>query len=199
METVNPEDAGFSSARLRRIDNRMHRLVEDGQITGAVSLIARQGRVAHFEATGFLDLETRRPMECGTIFRLASMTKPITVTAVMMLFEEGLFLLDDPVSDFLPEFAQTKVFVRETADGMETTTLERSITIRHLLMHTSGITYGFYPEDPVSRIYAREQIGRPEETLATFVAVLRHYPWPTSLETDGHMGSPMMSWGDSSR
>jgi CubicO group peptidase (beta-lactamase class C family) len=169
METVRPEEVGFSSARLRRIDDRMRRLVEDGQIAGAVTLVARRGRLAHFEATGLVDLEARRPMPRDAIFRLASMTKPVTVTAVMMLFEEGHFLLDDPVADFLPDFAQTRVFVQETAEGLETADLERPITIRHLLMHTSGLTYGFYPDEPVSRLYAREQIGRPDEPLAAFV------------------------------
>lgn len=176
METVRPEDVGFSSARLRRIDDRMRRFVEEGRIAGAVTLVARRGGVAHFAATGLLDLEARRPMERDAIFRLASMTKPVTITAVMMLFEEGHFLLDDPVADFLPDFAQTKVFVRETATGLEVADLERPITIRHLLMHTSGLTYAFYPEDPVSRLYAREQIGRPDEPLADFVRRLAALP-----------------------
>jgi CubicO group peptidase (beta-lactamase class C family) len=168
METVRPEEVGFSSARLRRIDDRMRRLVEDGRIAGAVTLVARRGRLAHFEAAGLLDLGARRPMPRDAIFRLASMTKPVTVTAVMTLFEEGHFLLDDPVADFLPEFAQTRAFVRETADGVETADLERPITIRHLLMHTSGLTGAAYPDEPVSRLYAREQIGRPDEPLADF-------------------------------
>ncbi len=117
METVRPEEVGFSSVRLRRIDDRLGQLVEDGQITGAVTLVARRGRLVHFEATGLIDLEACRPMPRDAIFRLASMTKPVTITAVMMLFEEGHFLLDDPVANFLPDFAHTKVFVRETCSG----------------------------------------------------------------------------------
>jgi CubicO group peptidase (beta-lactamase class C family) len=105
-------------------------------------------------------------MERDAIFRIASMTKPITVTATLMLFEEGHFLLDDPIASFIPEFAQTKVFVREFANGVEVTDLERPITIRHLLTHMSGLIYGFYPDDPVSRIFAREQAGWPDEPLA---------------------------------
>jgi CubicO group peptidase (beta-lactamase class C family) len=166
MDSVAPEDVGFSSTRLRRIGDTMRRFVGDGKLAGAVTLVARQGRLANFEATGQMDAEAGRPMELDAIFRIASMTKPITVTAALMLFEEGHFHLDDPVADFLPEFAQTKVFVRETANGLEVADLERPITIRHLMMHTSGLTYEDNPEDPVSRIYTREQVWRPDETLA---------------------------------
>lgn len=166
MERVKPEEVGFSSARLQRINDAIRRFVDGGKIAGAVTLVARQGKVAHFEAAGQMDLEARRPMERDAIFRIASMTKPLTATAVLMLFEEGRFLLDDPVAEFLPEFGHTKVFLRETARGPEVTDLERPITIRHLLTQTSGLTYDFYPDDPVSRIYVKEQIERRDETLA---------------------------------
>jgi CubicO group peptidase (beta-lactamase class C family) len=166
MEAVRPEDVGVSSARLHRIDDAMRRFVDKGTIAGAVTLLARRGKRVHFAATGLMDLEARRPMERDTIFRIASMTKPITATATLMLFEEGHFLLDDPVAQFLPEFGQTKVFLRETGRGVEVTGLEQPITIRHLLTHTSGLTYDFYPDDPISRMYAAEHILRPDETLA---------------------------------
>jgi CubicO group peptidase (beta-lactamase class C family) len=176
MEVVTPEDVGFSPVRLRRIGEGMRRYVDEGKIAGAVTLVARHGKVAHVEATGLMDREARRPMERDAIFRIASMTKPITCTAVMMLFEEGRFLLDDPVAEFLPELAQAKVFVRETAEGVDLADLERPITIRHLLMHASGLTYGFYPDDPVSQIYAREQIGRPDEPMADKIRRLATLP-----------------------
>src|SRR5437899_12985537 len=105
MQTTRPQDVGFSPARLARIDNFTRRLVDTGKIAGAVTLVARHGMVAHFEATGKIDMEARRSMQRDAIFRIASMTKPVTVTAVMMLFEEGHFLLDDPIADFVPEFA----------------------------------------------------------------------------------------------
>jgi CubicO group peptidase (beta-lactamase class C family) len=114
VETVRPEDVGFSSARLQRIDNAMRRFVDGGTIAGAVTLVARKGKAVHFEATGLADLEAGRPMERDAIFRIASMTKPITVTAALMLFEEGHFLSDDPVAGFLPEFGQTKVLARSS-------------------------------------------------------------------------------------
>ena len=154
----------------------MRRFVDEGTIAGAVTLVARRSKAVHFEASGLMDVEARRPMERDDIFRIASMTKPVTVTAVLMLFEEGHFLLDDPVAGFLPEFGQTKVFVRQTDHGMEVADLERPITIRHLLTHTSGLTYGNYPEDPVSRIYAAEQIQRADEILADKVRRIAALP-----------------------
>jgi CubicO group peptidase (beta-lactamase class C family) len=156
MEAVAPEEVGFAQARLRRIDDAMHRLIDAGKIAGAVTLIARHGRVAQSAAYGHLNLETAQPMQHGAIFRLASMTKPITAVAVLLLFEEGHFLLDDPIADYIPEFAHTKVFVREEGTGIEVTDLERPITIRHLLTHTAGLTYDFMEGGPVHRMYARE-------------------------------------------
>jgi CubicO group peptidase (beta-lactamase class C family) len=176
IDTVRPEDVGFSSVRLQRIDATMRRLVNEEKIAGGVTLVARQGKVAHFEATGLMDIEARRPMERDAIFRIASMTKPITVTAVMMLFEEGHFLLDDPISDFIPEFAHTRVFVQKTEQGGELADLERPITIRHLLMHTSGLTHPMNPDDAVSRMYAEAQIRRPDEKLAEKVRRLAALP-----------------------
>lgn len=175
MESVRPEDVGFSSARLQRIDDAMRRFVDGGKIAGTVTLLARRGKVAHLAAAGLMDVEARRPMDLEALFRVASMTKPITATSVLMLFEEGHFLLDDPVAEFLPEFAHTKVFVRQADHGPEVAGLERPITIRHLLAHSSGLTYDFYP-DPVSRIYAKEQIQRPDEPLADKVRRLAALP-----------------------
>jgi CubicO group peptidase (beta-lactamase class C family) len=178
IEIVTPEDVGFSSMRLQRINDTLHRLIEQGKIAGCVSLVARQGQVAHFEAAGLMDIQARRPMERDTIFRIASMTKPITCTAVMLLFEEGHFLLDDPIADFIPEFGLTKVFARETADGVEVEDLARPITIRHLLMHTSGLTYAWpnvFPH-PVTRMYEAAQIGRSDESLNEKVRRLAALP-----------------------
>jgi CubicO group peptidase (beta-lactamase class C family) len=191
IDVVRPETVGFSSARLHRIDDAFRRFVEAGKIAGAVSLVARHGKVVHFEATGFANLESRRPLRRDAIFRIASMTKPITCTAVMMLFEEGHFLLDDPIADVLPEFARTKAFAAEVANGIELADLERPITIRHLLMHTSGLTYAWpsvFPH-PVTRLYEHEQIGRPDEVLAEQVGRLAALPLvhqPGAAWTYGH-------------
>jgi CubicO group peptidase (beta-lactamase class C family) len=169
LEEVTPEAVGFSSARLRRIDEAMERLVDQGTVAGAVTLVARHGKVAHFAATGRMDVEAGAPMRRDAIFRLASMTKPITAVAVLLLYEEGRFLLDDPIREFLPEFAQTKVFVREAPNGangvggLEVADLERELTIRQLLTHTSGVASGVAAETPVGRRYAEAQLGRLDE------------------------------------
>ncbi len=166
MDLVTPEEVGFSVARLGRIGETVQRFVDEGKVGGAVTLVARRGQVAHFEAFGLQDREARRSMQREAIFRIASMTKPITCTAALMLLEEGRFLLDDPVAEYLPEFGQSKVYVRETENGVEVAELERPITIRHLFTHSSGITYDFWPNDPVSQIYAREKIGAQDRVLS---------------------------------
>ena len=102
--------------------------------------IARHGKLAYIESFGFQDLEARKPMRPDTIFRMASMTKPIATSAVMMLYEEGKFLLDDPVSKFIPGLDKVKVLAREDSDGSQVVDLERPMTIRHLLTHTSGLS-----------------------------------------------------------
>jgi CubicO group peptidase (beta-lactamase class C family) len=176
LDVVKAEDVGLSSVRLRRIDAAMRRFADEGKFAGVVTLVARRGRVAHFEAAGLIDREAGRPMERDAIFRIASMAKPLTCTAAMMLFEEGRFLLDDPIADFIPEFASAKVFERETAIGLELAELDRPITIRHLLMHTSGIAYDWSAAPPVGRMYNEQKIRRADETLAEKVCRLAALP-----------------------
>jgi len=122
-----------------------------------------------------MDIEGQRPMQAEAIFRIYSMTKPVTVTAVLMLLEEGHLLLDDPVADWLPDFARLKVFVRANGDSFETTDLERPITIRHLLTHAAGLSYGFETGHPVDRLY--QQAGLFEaESLAEAIRRLCQLP-----------------------
>jgi CubicO group peptidase (beta-lactamase class C family) len=146
-----------------------------------------------------MDVAAQRPMPLDAIFRIASMTKPVTCTAVMMLFEEGHFLLDDPISDFLPEFAHTRVFLKKTEQGVELTDVERPITIRHLLMHTSGLTHPMNPEDQVSRMYAEAQIRRPDEKLADKVRRLAALPLAHQPGARWTYDGRMTCWGASSR
>ena len=148
LPTAAPEEVGLSSERLRRIDKVMQQHVDERLIPGAVTLVARRGKVAHFEALGMMDIENNKPMQKDTIFRIASMTKQFTSLAVMMLYEEGHFLLSDPISKFIPEFKNPKVFVPSSSgDSYELVPAKSEITIRHLLNHTSGLTYGY--GDPV--------------------------------------------------
>jgi CubicO group peptidase (beta-lactamase class C family) len=141
------EDVGLSSERLERIANAIQKSVDDKRIAGGVALVARHGKVAYLKAVGDADREAKKPMRTDSIFRICSMTKPITSVAVMVLYEEGRFLLNQPVSDFIPEFKNMKVLdppwpQDKTSPPGALVDAKRPITIRHLLTHTSGLTYG---------------------------------------------------------
>ena len=133
-ELSDPEIVGMSQHRLDRIGIGMRRLIAENKIPGTVTLVARRGKIVHFEANGFRNVRASEPMELNTIFRLFSQTKPVTGAAVMILYEEGHFVLTDPISQYLPEFTDMQVY----ADGKLEPACD--ITIQHLLSHTSGIS-----------------------------------------------------------
>src|SRR4051794_31194199 len=141
LPRAKPEDVGISSERLGRIDDVIQRYIDDEKISGAVTLVARRGRVVHYEARGVMDVESREPMHTDAIFRMASSTKPVTGVAILMLIEEGKIGLTDPVSKFIPEFKGMKVAVEEDGE-VRTVPAEREVTIRDLLTHTSGLASG---------------------------------------------------------
>jgi CubicO group peptidase (beta-lactamase class C family) len=166
-----PEDVGMSSERLARIHQAIQRHIDAGEISGAVTLVARRGRVVHLEAHGLMDLESKRPMEKDAIFRIASMSKPVTGVAVMMMLEEGKLRLGDPVSKFLPEFKDAKVAVpRANSTGFYVVPADRDLTIRDLLTHTNGLMTG--------GIGSKAGPPRPAngDTLATYVPRLAAAP-----------------------
>lgn len=141
LPAAKPESVGLSSERLDRIATVVQRNIDDKRIAWAVTLVVRHGQVAWFKAQGMQDREAGKPMQLDSIFRICSMTKPITSVAVMMLYEQGYFLLDDPISKFLPEFKNPKVLVKTAGGETYTIPASREITIRDLLRHTSGLTY----------------------------------------------------------
>lgn len=145
----SPESVGMSSERLARIDAMLQKAVAEGQVPGAVALVARNGKIVYHKAFGMADNQTGRPLRPDDIFRIASQTKAITSTAVMMLWEEGRFQLDDPISKYIPEFKNPQVLktfqYRDTSFTAEPAKGE--ITIRHLLTHTSGLGYGVIDGD----------------------------------------------------
>lgn len=186
----NAEDAGLSLERLQRIGQLVQRYIDDRQITGAVTLVARKGRTAHFEATGVMDAEVKTPMRKDGVFRMASMTKPVTGVAILMLMEEGKLRLTDPVSRFIPEFKDTKVAMPKAAParsasvsapasgqaGSEpeiyTVPATREITVRDLLTHTSGLESGGVGTREAGRIAPRKTTG----ALATWATQLGAVP-----------------------
>lgn len=144
LPTTKPETVGLSSERLERIGKVVQRNIDDKRISGAVTLVIRHGQVAWFKAQGMQDREAAKAMRPDTIFRICSMSKPITSVAVMMLYEEGRFMLEDPISKYLPEFKNPKVLVKPAGGGAPyTIPATREITIRDLLRHTSGLTYNW--------------------------------------------------------
>ncbi|MFP6616546.1 MAG: serine hydrolase domain-containing protein [Candidatus Hydrogenedentota bacterium] len=154
VPTATPEKAGMSSKRLENMTREMDRLVESEQIAGSVSLISRHGKVVYFRENGYQDVDSQTKMSKDTIFRIASMTKPITSVALMMLFEEGAFLLDDPISNWLPEYKDMMVAVKapqneRVATPYKLVPANKPITVRHILTHTAGFanSYRGYTRD----------------------------------------------------
>lgn len=186
-----PEEAGFAADRLGRVTAWLRAEVEAGRIPGAVVAIGRGGKIAYHEAVGFRDRDARAPMPLDAIFRIASLTKPFTSLAAMMLVEEAKLMLWHPVSRYLPEF-------REQVVGTERQPARRQMMVLDLMRHTSGLTYGALPVaggaavDPVQQAYAEAKVADPGQTLEQFVArlarmPLKHQPgthWEYSHSTD---------------
>ena len=145
LPRTEPEAVGLSTARLERLTEAMQAYVDAGDLAGGVVLVARHGRVAYLESFGQRDIETQSAMTDDAIFRIASQTKAIVSTGVMLLQEEGKLLISDPVGRYLPEFAQTKVAVARNDGGYDVVGARGSVTIRQLLTHTSGVSYGDGP------------------------------------------------------
>jgi len=157
---VTPEAAGFSSQRLKRIDTVLKEYVDQGRMNGAVAMIIHDGKIAYYKSFGYNDVDTKTPLPKDDIFRIASQTKAITSVAIMMLYEEGKFMLDDPVSEFIPEFKHPRVLDKYNKADTSYTTVpaKREITIRDLLTHTSGIGYAQIGSPEANAIYAKAGI-----------------------------------------
>jgi CubicO group peptidase (beta-lactamase class C family) len=183
IQGTRPEEVGFSSERLQRIHEAVQRHIDAHDIAGAVTLVARKGRIAHFETHGVMDLDSKKPMPKDGLFWIASMSKPITGVAIMMLLEEGKVRLTDPVSKFLPEYRGLKVAVMQERSGppaaagssapqFYTVPASREITIRDLLSHVSGLVSG----GPASTAEAAKVARKPGETLADYLPRLGAVP-----------------------
>ncbi len=192
MQTIAPAAVGMSAKRLERIDSRLQEYVDAGKAAGFVSLVARDSQVAHFQACGWRDPENKLPMGPDTIFRIYSMTKPITSIALMMLHEEGKFQLFEPVSRYISAFGGSKVLIGHDFMGPKLVAQNPPMTIRHLLTHTAGLSYGFHYDSPIDDMY-RDSIFRSEtaslEEKVTGMAELplRFQPgsaWHYSIATD---------------
>ena len=174
-----PEDVGMSSTRLANLTRLVQGYIDDGKLAGAVSLVARHDKVVHFETYGMQDAEASRPMQPDTLFRIASMTKPIASVALMSLYEDGRFQLDTPIAEFIPAFKDVKVFAGGTAASYDVRTPARRITLRDCLTHTAGFeALGADEPTPVTELYIRAGMGpiQAQGTLADRAAALASLP-----------------------
>ncbi len=198
LTSASPESLGFFPDRIARITAALQDEIDRKRLPGAVALIARHGKIALFESLGWQDPAAQTPMATDSVFRIYSMTKPITSVATMMLYERGQLLLTDPVAKFIPEFAKQQVQVAETGGGGGTVggdTLRpasRPSTIHDLLRHTAGLTYEFLGNGPVQRQYAQARLGIRDRANAEYVPALAAMPlindpgavWEYSRATD---------------
>ncbi len=191
LPLVEPEEVGLSTERLSRIDKVMKTHVTQQKIAGGVTLLARHGKIAHLGVYGMMDVEAEKQMAPDTIFRIASMTKPITSVAVMMLYEEGHFRLNEPVSKFIPAFKEMLVLPPESAeDSTQPVPATEQITIWNLLTHTSGLTYHW--NERLGPQYAAADIThglvQDESTLAEKMKVLATIPLLHQPDGEFHYG-----------
>lgn len=193
LELAKPEDVGFSRERLDRIAGTLNADIANGTIPGAALLIARNGRIAFYESFGWLDAATKTPMPKNAIFRIYSMSKPITSVAAMILVEQGKLFLDDPVQKYIPAFADMKVALQKPgAPSVDLVPAARPITVHDLLRHTSGLTYGFLVGTPVAKMYREANLFGREVTNAGFADAIAKLPlavqpgssWNYSHSTD---------------
>ena len=196
IESVVPRDVGISESRAEIFRNELQRRVDAGELPGAVFMAVRNGKIAVHQAVGFQDKAARTPMKPDSIFEIASMTKPIVSTAILMLSEQGKLLISDPLSKHLPEFANMKVLVEKIATGEKSEfvlePVRREITIQDLLRHTSGLTYGLFDKSRVDSMYRDANLLSEDQTLEQQVSKLatmplKHQPgtvWDYSLSVD---------------
>ncbi len=193
LELVKPESVGMSSEGIAKVDAAMKALVDSGELAGVVMMITRHGKMVYNQAHGKRDLATGEPIDEDTIVRIYSMTKPVAGVALMTLWEEGKFKLDDPVEKYLPEFAKLKVAKEDGPDGMPVVEDPvHPMTIRELMSHTGGLTYGLFSRTQVDQLYVKRGILDRDSTLAEMVTKLADIPlmsqpgtrWQYSVSVD---------------
>ena len=177
LQHAKPADVGLDPAGLEKLNEAMHGMVDGGQLAGVVTMVSRKGKVVHFDAYGKRDIENGLPVEKDTIFRIYSMTKPIVGVALMTYYDEGRFTLDDPVSKFIPEFADLKVAKEDGPDGMPITEdADHPMTMRELMSHTAGLTYGLFSQSQVDTLYVNANILDFNQSLKDMIDKLAKIP-----------------------
>jgi CubicO group peptidase (beta-lactamase class C family) len=178
---TKPSKQGFSSERLERIGDLSQRYIEEKKIAGMVNLVARNGKIVYYDAKGYRGLDDPRPLKKDSLFRIYSMTKPITSVALMMLYEKGAFQMKDPVSKFIPELKNLTV-MNSVGDIVPA---EKIMTMQHLMTHTAGFSYGFNPYDPIDKLYIKAELVKATN-LDDFVNRLAALPLRSEPGTKWH-------------
>ncbi len=176
LPSTSPEDVGLSSEKLADLDKAMQAYVDKGKLAGITTIIAREGRVAHIGLHGYQDLDAKSPIARDTIFRIYSMTKPITTAALMTLHEEGKFQLDDPIDKYIPVLRNLKVYVDKEGDELKLVDAVRPITIRDLMRHTAGLAYGLQPTHPVEILYRESKLLNRASNLDRMMEQIQSLP-----------------------
>ena len=187
LATARPESVGMSSTRLQKLTSAMRQLAESKQLSGVVTMVAKDGKIVHFETAGQRDITTGAPMQKDTLFRIYSMTKPVTGVAMMMLFEEGKWQLNDPVAKYIPEFANLKVAIVDPENGtIKQVDPDHPMTMRELMSHSGGLTYGLFGSTPVDAMYMKANVLDPNQPLQTMIDKLGKLPLLAQPGTDWH-------------
>ena len=189
LPTATPEQVGLSAEKLQEARAAMQKLVDDKRIAGGVFAVARRGKVVQFETCGMMDIESGKPMRRDTIFRFYSMSKPITSVAAMILYEQGKIELDDPVSKYIPEFKELKVAADPDAEEITEVPARREMSVRDLMRHTSGLTYGVFGNTAVDKLYRKTiQLSGQGDNLEEMAKKLASIPLLYQPGTKWHYG-----------
>jgi CubicO group peptidase (beta-lactamase class C family) len=186
LPTASAESQGMSAERLARLSAGMKELVDSGRLAGAVTMVSRHGKVVEFDATGKRDIAANAPMQKDSIFRIYSMTKPITGVAMMILFEEGKWQLNDPVAKYIPEFAKLKVYSTDTNGNVVMKDQTHAVTMRELMSHSGGFTYGFFSNTAVDKLQLEADLLNPNNTLDEFIKRVAKLPLNAQPGTEWH-------------
>jgi CubicO group peptidase (beta-lactamase class C family) len=186
LPAAKPENAGMSSERLARLPEGMKELVDKGKLAGVVTMVSRHGKVVEFDATGKRDIASNAPMQKDSIFRIYSMSKPITGVAMMLLFEEGKWQLNDPVSKYIPEFANLKVYATDANNNIVMKDQVHQVTMRELMSHSGGFTYGIFSGSAVDKMQRDADVLNINNTLDEFIKRVAKLPLNSQPGTEWH-------------
>ena len=186
LPTASAESEGMSAERLALLSAGMQQLVDNGRLAGVVTMVSRHGKVVEFDAAGKRDIAANAPMQKDSIFRIYSMSKPITGVAMMILFEEGKWQLNDPVAKYIPEFAKLKVYTTEANGNVVMKDQNHPVTMRELMSHSGGFTYGFFSQTAVDKLQIEADLLNPNNTLDEFIKRVAKLPLNSQPGTEWH-------------